>query len=169
MKKKRLKNRVLATSLAVFLTVSALPISASALSDTEQEKTAATVAAGTGHVLNAGNNYDISKELIMPGESFRIEPQYEDFHTVGYYGQDVTNTWLYNASLALGDVSIISKLVRNTADVSGIEEIKGTYNVIKMAYERGDLSGALEQYEVCEDPELREELEQALQEALREE
>ena len=124
----------------------------------------ASVGAGTDHILSASNNYDISKELIMQGESFRIEPQYEVFHTVGYYGQDVTNPRLYNASLELGDVSIISKLVRNTADVSGFESITDTYNVIKMAYDRGDLSGALLQ--MPEDPEFRAELHEALQQAL---
>ena len=167
MNKKRLRNRILATSLALCLTASALPLSSSSVVNAAQVNDHSIVAAGTDHTLSASNNYDISKELIMPGESFRIEPQYEVFHTVGYYGQDVTNPWLYNASLALGDVSIISKLVRNTADVSGIEEITGTYNVIKMAYERGDLIGALAQ--MPEDPELREELEQALQEALNKE
>lgn len=167
MNKKRLRNRILATSLALCFTASALPLSSSSVVNAAQVNDHSIVAAGTDHTLSASNNYDISKELIMPGESFRIEPQYEVFHTVGYYGQDVTNPWLYNASLALGDVSIISKLVRNTADVSGIEEITGTYNVIKMAYERGDLIGALAQ--MPEDPELREELEQALQEALNKE
>ena len=167
MNKKKLRNRILATSLALCFTASALPLSSSVVVNAAQVEDNSIVAAGTDHTLSASNNYDISKELIMPGESFRIEPQYEVFHTVGYYGQDVTNLWLYNASLALGDVSIISKLVRNTADVSGIEEITGTYNVIKMAYERGDLIGALAQ--MPEDPELREELEQALQEALNKE
>ncbi|MGN0490192.1 leucine-rich repeat protein [Ruminococcus sp.] len=167
MNKKRLRNRILATSLALCFTASALPLSSSAVVNAAQVNDNSIVAAGTDHTLSASNNYDISKELIMPGEVFRIEPQYDDFHTVGYYGQDVTNTWLYNASLELGDVSIISKLVRNTADVSGIEGINDTYNVIKMAYERGDLIGALEQ--MPEDPELREELEQALQEALSKE
>lgn len=167
MNKKRLRNRILATSLALCFTASALLLSSSSVVNAAQVNDHSIVAAGTDHTLSASNNYDISKELIMPGESFRIEPQYEVFHTVGYYGQDVTNPWLYNASLALGDVSIISKLVRNTADVSGIEEITGTYNVIKMAYERGDLIGALAQ--MPEDPELREELEQALQEALNKE
>ncbi|MGN1131792.1 MAG: leucine-rich repeat protein [Ruminococcus sp.] len=164
MKKKRLKNRVLATLLSLFLSVSALPLSVSAESVAKREKNVQSVGAGTDHTLSASNNYDISKELIMPGESFRIEPQYEVFHTVGYYGQDVTNPWLYNASLELGDVSIISKLVRNTADVSGLESITDTYNVIKMAYDRGDLSDALAQ--MPEDPELRAQLYEALQEAL---
>ncbi|MGN1126977.1 MAG: InlB B-repeat-containing protein, partial [Ruminococcus sp.] len=164
MKKKRLKNRVLATLLSLFLSVPALPLSVSAVSVAEQEKNVQSVGAGTDHTLSASNNYDISKELIMPGESFRIEPQYEVFHTVGYYGQDVTNPWLYNASLELGDVSIISKLVRNTADVSGLESITDTYNVIKMAYDRGDLSDTLEQ--MPEDPELRAQLYVALQNAL---
>lgn len=114
--------------------------------------------------MNAGNNYDISKELIMPVEVFSIEPQYDAFHTVGHYGQDVNNCWLYNASLEKGDVQIISnKLVRNTADVSGIKESKtDTYNVFKMAYERSDLDGVLAQ---IEDPERRAKLEQALQNA----
>ncbi|MGN0509451.1 MAG: leucine-rich repeat protein, partial [Ruminococcus sp.] len=169
MNKKKLRNRILATSLALCFTASALPLSSSAVVNAAQVEDNSIVAAGLYHTLSSSNNYDISKELIMPGESFRIEPQYDVFHTVGYYGQDVTNPWLYNASLELGDVRTISKLVRNTADVSGIEEINDTYNVIKMAYERGDLIGALEQYEECEDPELREELEQALQEALSKE
>ena len=167
MKKKRLKYRVLATLLSVFLSVSALPLSVSAVSALEQEKNVPSVGAGTDHTLSASNNYDISNELIMPGESFRIEPQYEVFHTVGYYGQDVTNPRLYNASLELGDVSVISKLVRNTADVSGFESIEDTYNVIKMAYERGDLSDALGQ--MPEDPELQATFQEALQQALSEE
>lgn len=168
MKRKKFKKQFLAASLALCITTSLLPFSATVNAMEVQENSIST--ASQGHCMNAGNNYDISKELIMPGEVFSIEPSYESFHTVGYYGQDVTNCWLYNASLEKGDVQIISKLVRNTADVSGIEpSITNTYNVIKMAYERGDLNGVLEQYAQCEDPELREKLKQALQEALNKE
>ncbi len=163
MSKKKLRNRILATSLALCFTASALPLSSSAVVNAAQVEDNSVVATGVSHILSAGNNCDISKELIMPGESFRIEPQYDVFHTVGYYGQDVTNCWLYNASLTPGDVSVVSKLVRNTADVSGIKESRtDTYNVFKMAYERGDLNGVLEQ---IEDPERRAKLKQALQNA----
>ena len=162
MKRKKLKKQFLAASLALCITTSLLPFSATVNAQNVQENSIST--ASQNHYLNAGNNYDISKELIMPGEVIQIEPQYESFHTVGYYGQDVVNCWLYNASLNLGEVSIIdSKLVRNTADVSGIKEGRtDTYNVFKMAYERGDLDGVLAQ---IEDPERRAKLEQALQNA----
>lgn len=166
MKRKKFKKQFLAASLALCITTSLLSFSATVNAMEVQENSIST--ASQGHCMNAGNNYDISKELIMPGEVFRIEPQYEIFHTVGHYGQDVTNCWLYNASLEKGDVQIISnKLVRSTADVSGIEESKtDTYNVFKMAYERGNLNGVLEQYAECEDPELRKELKQKLRDAM---
>lgn len=120
------------------------------------EETEDPVNASAGeHVLNEANNWDISKEFIMPGESFRIEPKYNVQHeklTAGAeeVGARVT---LSNAALFLnkpgsdteGQVTWYdSKLVRSEAETSKIVPgPRNTYNVIKMAYDKGDLKNAL--------------------------
>ncbi len=90
------------------------------------------------HPLNEENNWDISKELIMPGEEFYTVPKLKIVHSNGYYGQDVTETWLQHASLVLGeDLRVYSdKLVRNTADMSKITQGRqNTYNIWRMSDE----------------------------------
>lgn len=165
MNKKKLRYRILAVSLALCFASSALPLSSSAAVSAAQFENHSIVGSGAEHVLSESNNYDISNELIMPGETFRIAPSFEITNSNGYYGQNVTNPHLRGASLELGDVSVISKLVRNTADVSGIEaSIEDTYNVIKTAYDSGALSAALEQKP--QDEELLADFQETLQAAL---
>lgn len=129
------------------------------------------------HVLNEENNWDISDELIMPGESFSIEPKYEC--TTKKVQNGVTE---FAACPVLSHVSLLlsypnstsdngkaryytNKLVRSTADTSKIVPCKSnTYNVIKMAYDKNDLSSALAQNP--QDTEHQEALQKVLQEAL---
>lgn len=126
------------------------------------------------HVLNEENNWDISKEIIMPGDSFVIEPKYEFSH------EKVQNVdfWaacprLIHASLYLDYVGsndyngenvrwYTDKLVRSTAEPSKIVSCKNnTYNVIKMAYDRGDLDSVLSSMK-SDDEDNKKALENAL-------
>lgn len=126
------------------------------------------------HVLNEENNWDISKEIIMPGDSFVIEPKYEFSH------EKVQNVdfWaacprLIHASLYLDYVGsndyngenvrwYTDKLVRSKAEPSKIVPCKNnTYNVIKMAYDRGDLDSVLASMK-SDDEENKKALEDAL-------
>ena len=40
------------------------------------------------HPLKEENNWDISNELIMPGEAFYTVPKFEVTYDHGYYGAD---------------------------------------------------------------------------------
>ena len=51
------------------------------------------------HPLKEENNWDISNELIMPGEAFYTVPKFEVTYDHGYYGQTVTNLCLKHVSL----------------------------------------------------------------------
>ena len=51
------------------------------------------------HPLKEENNWDISDELIMPGEAFYTVPKFEVTYDHGYYGQTVTNLCLKHVSL----------------------------------------------------------------------
>ena len=62
------------------------------------------------HVLNKANNWDISNELIMPGESFTTQYDLDKVFrncscvTADYqYWKYVTDYTFYNAALYLGD------------------------------------------------------------------
>ena len=114
------------------------------------------------HILNEENNWDISNELIMPGESFCIEPKYECTTSKVQSGvlEFAAVPILSHVSLLLshpdsdpnsdlddGKVRwYTNKLVRSTADTTKIVPCKtNTYNVIKTAYDKGDLDNALAQ------------------------
>ena len=84
------------------------------------------------HPLKEENNWDISDELIMPGEAFYTVPKFEVTYDHGYYGQTVTNLCLYHVSLVLGEEPRFydSKLVRNKVDIAGLTADRtNTYNV----------------------------------------
>lgn len=84
------------------------------------------------HPLNEENNWDISEELIMPGEAFYTVPKFEVTYDHGYYGQTVTNLCLEYVSLKLGEEPRFydSKLVRNRMDIGGLTANRvNTYNV----------------------------------------
>lgn len=51
-------------------------VSVPAISFAEETEGSSEASAGV-HVLNEANNWNISKEFIMPGESFYIEPKYD--------------------------------------------------------------------------------------------
>ena len=84
------------------------------------------------HPLKEENNWDISNELIMPGEAFYTVPKFEVTYDHGYYGQTVTNLYLKHVSLILGEEPRLydSKLIRNKVDLAGLTADRtNTYNV----------------------------------------
>lgn len=84
------------------------------------------------HPLKEENNWDISNELIMPGEAFYIVPKFEVTYDHGYYGQTVTNLCMNHVSLKLGEEPRFydSKLVRSKMDIAGLTADRtNTYNV----------------------------------------
>lgn len=99
------------------------------------------------HKLYEGNNWDISKEFIMPGEEFYIVPKYEE----PQYGKLTAGAMEEGVSLMLSNAAILldgssearwytNKLVRSQADTPGIVASRSnTYNIIKMAKDNGDL------------------------------
>lgn len=136
------------------------------------------------HILNEENNWDISDELIMPGESFYIEPKYECMTSKVQGGvlEFAAVPILSHASLLLshpdsdpnsdsddGKVRwYTNKLVRSMPDTTKIVPYKtNTYNVIKMAYDKGDLNSALAQNP--QDAEHQAALQASLEKALSEE
>ena len=177
MKKKQLRGlfiadmrKVACILLAFCISLTSAPMTTFA-EETEGAKQDATVE----HVLNAENNWDISDELIMPGESFCIEPQYECTNQKVQTGvtEFAAVPVLSHASLLLSRPDsetdavrwYTNKLVRSTADITKIVPCKtSTYNLIKMAYEKHDLDEALAQQP--EDEEHQAALQEALQTAL---
>lgn len=117
----------------------------------------------TEHVLCEENNWDISNELIMPGETFYTKPKYV------YYPEGALSSSIYiyyeHAGLTLNDPDIADAedarwetdwLVRSTADISQIVPYKNnSYNLIKIAYDRGDLASV-------DNEQSRESLQEAL-------
>lgn len=104
------------------------------------------------HVLNEENNWDISDHLIMPGESFYTEPKYEfsnEKMQAGVLHLTACPRYLHTA-LTLdkpdGETGgearwYTDALVRSTADTSLIVPCRtNSYNLIKLAYDKGDLS-----------------------------
>ena len=53
------------------------------------------------HPLKEENNWDISNELIMPGEAFYTVPKFEVTYDHGYYGQ--------TAKMAIQELMMIRK------------------------------------------------------------
>ena len=104
------------------------------------------------HVLNEENNWDISDHLIMPGESFYTEPNYEfsnEKMQAGVLHLTACPRYLHTA-LTLdkpdGETGgearwYTDALVRSTADTSLVVPCRtNSYNLIKLAYDKGDLS-----------------------------
>ncbi|MGN0115842.1 MAG: InlB B-repeat-containing protein, partial [Acutalibacteraceae bacterium] len=130
--------RITSLLLALCMVVSIAPIAAFA----EGLEGSETTTAGKQHVLCKGNDWDISDELIMPGESFCIEPEYiVDYYPLTAGAPEVgASIMLSNAEFVLGEVTVDdSGLTKSTAD-TGLEPITTNYNVIEMAYANGDLN-----------------------------
>lgn len=147
MKKNRKINhvgRIKSLLLVLGMVMARLPTTAFA----EETEDSANTSDGT-HVLNKSNNWDISDELIMPGESFYIEPEYIVEHyplTAG--STDIgASIMLSNASFIPGEV-YVTKYGESTGTAGigggGLEPITSNCNIIKMAYEKGDLSGVFQ-------------------------
>lgn len=172
MKKLKRKTKWMRLLLSLCMVLSMVPLTAFA-EEAESTKQSSMVE----HILNESNNWDISDELIMPGESFCIEPKYEC--TISKVQSGVLEfaavPVLSHVSLLLshpdGDLDdgkarwYTNKLVRSTADTTKIVPCKtNTYNVIKTAYDKGDLDNALAQNP--QDAEHQAALQAALQSAL---
>lgn len=120
-------QKIIVFSMACcMLTNLAVPVSFA--KETKSEPTHALV----DHPLKEENNWDISNELIMPGEAFYIVPKFEVTYDHGYYGQTVTNLCMNHVSLKLGEEPRFydSKLVRSKMDIAGLTADRtNTYNV----------------------------------------
>ena len=165
-----------------FLLVFCMSLSSVPMMSFAKEMTNVSQDANVEHILNEKNNWNISDELIMPGESFYIEPKYECSTQKVQAGvtEFAACPLLSHASLLLSHPDsdpdsdlddgkarwYTDKLVRSTADTSKIVPCKtNTYNVIKTAYEKGDLETALAQNP--QDTEHQAALQEELQAALK--
>ena len=128
-----------------------IPQSIPVLAD-EANEVDITQSSAEEHVLNEENNWDISDQLIMPGESFYTEPKYEfssEKMQTGVLHFTACPRYLH-AALTLdkpdGDADgkaywYTDALIRSTADTSLVVPCRTTsYNLIKLAYDNGDLS-----------------------------
>ena len=94
------------------------------------------------HVLCEENKWNISDELIMPGELFYTKPKY----TSNLAANGIHMLMYEHAALTLREPGgdglrlYTNYLVRNTADDSKFAPLTDSYNLIKMAYDKGDLS-----------------------------
>ncbi len=155
MSKKNITGCILSLMIAMGLAVGTLPQTAAAEESQVQDS-------GAEHVLKEENNWDIKDELIMPGESFYTKPKYEFSYEKLQTGVLHLTAWprYLHAAITLnkpdGDENgkvwwYTDTLVRSTVDTSKVVSCGSTsYNVIKMAYDRGDLS-ALQGDETCKD------------------
>ena len=157
MKKLKRKTKWMGVLLSLCMVLSMAPLTAFA-EEAESTKQSSMVE----HILNESNNWNISGELIMPGESFCIELKYECTMSKVQTGvlEFAAVPILLHASLLLSHPDsdpdsdlddgkarwYMNKLVRSTADTTKIVPCKtNTYNVIKTAYDKGDLDNALAQ------------------------
>lgn len=155
MTKKYITGCILSLLIVMGLAVGTLPQTAAAEESLVQDS-------GAEHVLKEENNWDIKDELIMPGESFYTKPKYEFSYEKLQAGVEHLTAWprYLHAAITLnkpdGDENgkvwwYTDTLVRSTVDTSKVVSCGSTsYNVIKMAYDRGDLS-ALQGDETCKD------------------
>ena len=131
------------------------------------------------HVLNKGNDWNISDELIMPGETFRTEGDY-DFDPNGWGNYDLDGRLDYQRDVMMANVELLlskpssgfefdweyhSQLITSTPDISKLTPIPEDFNLTKIAYDRGDLDDLLKDEACTEDT--REQL-NALMETTRE-
>ena len=155
MSKKYITGCMLSLMIVMGLAVGTLPRTAAAEESQVQDS-------GAEHVLKEENNWDIKDELIMPGESFYTKPKYEFSYEKLQAGVEHFTAWprYLHAAITLnkpdGDENgkvwwRTDTLVRSTVDTSKVVSCgSNSYNVIKMAYDRGDLS-ALQGDETCKD------------------
>ena len=155
MSKKYITGCILSLMIVMGLAVGTLPQTAAAEQTEEQDS-------GAEHVLKEENNWDIKDELIMPGESFYTKPKYEFSYEKLQTGVEHLTAWprYLHAAVTLnkpdGDENgkvwwRTDTLVRSTVDTSKVVSCgSNSYNVIKMAYDRGDLS-TLQGDETCKD------------------
>lgn len=93
------------------------------------------------HVLCEENNWNISDELIMPGESFYTKPKY----TFYLSANGICQPMYEHAALTLREPGgdglrlYTDDLVRSTVDDSKFAPLTSSYNLIKLAYDKGDL------------------------------
>lgn len=98
-------------------------------------------ASDSEHVLCEENNWNISDELIMPGESFYTKPKY----TFYFSANGICKPMYEHATLTLREPGgdglrlYTDDLVRSTADDSKFSPLTSSYNLIKLAYDKGDL------------------------------
>ena len=117
------------------------------------------------HVLNKGNDWDISDELIMPNEVFRTEGDY-DFDPNGWGNYDLDGRLDYQRDVMMANVELLlskpssgfefvwendSKLITSTPDISKLTPIPEDFNLTKIAYDRGDLDDLLKDEACTED------------------
>lgn len=182
MKKLKRKTKWMGLLLSLCMVLSIVPLTAFAEEAESTEEVEITKRDSmVEHILNEENNWDISDELIMPGESFCIEPKYECTTSKVQSGvlEFAAVPTLSHVSLLLSHPDsdpnsdlddgkarwYTNKLVRSTADTTKIVPCKtNTYNVIKTAYEKGDLDTALAQNP--QDADHQTALQSALQSAL---
>ena len=137
----------------------------------ENDTTAQTdvQASDSEHVLCEENNWNISDELIMPGESFYTKPKY----TFNLTANGICQPIYEHAALTLREPGgdglrlYTNYLVRSTADDSKFAPLTDSYNLIKMAYDKGDLL-SLQNNENYNYDRAQEALKTALTEANRE-
>ena len=155
MSKKYITGCMLSLMIVMGLAVGTLPRTAAAEESQVEDS-------GAEHVLKEENNWDIKDELIKPGESFYTKPKYEFSYEKLQAGVEHFTAWprYLHAAITLnkpdGDENgkvwwRTDTLVRSTVDTSKVVSCgSNSYNVIKMAYDRGDLS-ALQGDETCKD------------------
>ena len=117
------------------------------------------------HVLNKGNDWNISDELIMPGETFRTEGDY-DFDPNGWGNYDLDGRLDYQRDVMMANVELLlskpssgfefdweyhSQLITSTPDISKLTPIPEDFNLTKIAYDRGDLDDLLKDEACTED------------------
>lgn len=117
------------------------------------------------HVLNKGNDWNISDELIMPGETFRTEGDY-DFDPNGWGNYDLDGRLDYQRDVMMANVELLlskpssgfefdweyhSQLITSTPDISKLTAIPEDFNLTKIAYDRGDLDDLLKDEACTED------------------
>ena len=161
-----MKRKILAGLLTLCMAAGMAVPAAAATTPAEQEQGAEgpqyTI---EEHVLNKGNDWDISDELIMPNEVFRTEGDY-DFDPNGWGNYDLDGRLDYQRDVMMANVELLlskpssgfefvwendSKLITSTPDISKLTPIPEDFNLTKIAYDRGDLDDLLKDEACTED------------------
>ena len=161
-----MKRKILAGLLTLCMAAGMAVPAAAATTPAEQEQGAEgpqyTI---EEHVLNKGNDWDISDELIMPNEVFRTEGDY-DFDPNGLGNYDLDGRLDYQREVIMANVELLlskpssgfefgwendSKLITSTPDISKLTPIPEDFNLTKIAYDRGDLDDLLKDEACTED------------------